>query len=272
MEKKKLMIVIMIFMTVFQVQAQIGEPGTAWTTRGNFATDNRDFLGTITNYPFSLKTNDAVRMYFDTNGNIGVNTSIPYQMLHVVDGNIMITGSSTRAPGSPNGSMLFGSTADTSDHFGRWGIEYLCNENDGYGLNFWRPWTPSIMGGNYYLFLSDSGNVGIGTKNPQARLAVNGDLLAKSIRVNTSSTYWPDYVFENDYQLMSIGELNAYIVQNHHLPKIPSAKEIEEKGEVNLEEMNALLLEKVEELTRYIIDLQKQIDELKKGKEYKYEK
>ena len=264
MEKKKLMIVIMIFMTVFQVQAQIGEPGTAWTTRGNFATDNRDFLGTITNYPFSLKTNDAVRMYFDTNGNIGVNTSIPYQMLHVVDGNIMITGSSTRAPGSPNGSMLFGSTADTSDHFGRWGIEYLCNENDGYGLNFWRPWTPSIMGGNYYLFLSDSGNVGIGTKNPQARLAVNGDLLAKSIRVNTSSTYWPDYVFENDYQLMSIEELNAYIAQNHHLPNIPSAKEIEEKGEVNLEAMNALLLEKVEELTRYIIDLQKQIDELKK--------
>ena len=262
MEKKKLMIAIMIFMAMFNVQAQVGEPGEAWTTRGNFATDNRDFLGTITNYPFSLKTNDAVRMYFDTNGNIGVNTSIPYQMLHVVDGNIMITGSSTRAPGSPNGSMLFGSTADTSDHFGRWGIEYLCNENDGYGLNFWRPWTPSIMGGNYYLFLSDSGNVGIGTKNPQARLAVNGDLLAKSIRVNTSSTYWPDYVFENDYQLMSIEELNAYIAQNHHLPNIPSAKEIEEKGEVNLEAMNALLLEKVEELTRYIIDLQKQIDSL----------
>ena len=77
MEKKKLMIVIMIFMTVFQVQAQIGEPGTAWTTRGNFATDNRDFLGTITNYPFSLKTNDAVRMYFDTNGNIGVKAVPP---------------------------------------------------------------------------------------------------------------------------------------------------------------------------------------------------
>lgn len=267
MEKKKLMIVIMIFMTVFQVQAQIGEPGTAWTTRGNFATDNRDFLGTITNYPFSLKTNDAVRMYFDTNGNIGVNTSIPYQMLHVVDGNIMITGSSTRAPGCPNGSMLFGSTADTSDHFGRWGIEYLCNENDGYGLNFWRPWTPSIMGGNYYLFLSDSGNVGIGTKNPQARLAVNGDLLAKSIRVNTSSTYWPDYVFEDGYNLMSLRDLESYIVKNKHLPGIPSASEIDTKNEVDLGELNAILLEKVEELTRYIIELQKQIDELKKGKE-----
>ena len=188
-------------------------------------------------------------------------------MLHVVDGNIMITGSSTRAPGSPNGSMLFGSTADTSDHFGRWGIEYLCNENDGYGLNFWRPWAPNIMGGNYYLFLSDSGNVGIGTKNPQAKLAVNGDLLAKSIRVNTSSTYWPDYVFEKDYQLMSIEELDTYIALHHHLPGIPSANEIEAKGEVNLEEMNALLLEKVEELTRYVIDLQKQLDELKNGKE-----
>lgn len=238
-----------------------------WNTGGNSVTSGNKFLGTITNYPFSIKTNNTIRMYFDTSGNIGLNTTIPYQMLHVVDGNVLITASSTRAPGCPNGSMLFGSIADTSDHFGRWGIEYLCNENDGYGLNFWRPWTPSMVGGNYYLFLSDSGNVGIGTKNPQAKLAVNGDILAKSIRVNTSSTYWPDYVFEDGYNLMSLRDLESYIVKNKHLPGIPSASEIDAKNEVDLGEMNALLLEKVEELTRYIIDLQKQIDELKKGKE-----
>ena len=54
---------------------------------------------------------------------------------------------------------------------------------------------------------------------------------------------------------------------HRHLPNVPSAKEIEEKGDVNLGTMNAILLEKVEELTRYVIDLQHQIDELKKGKE-----
>lgn len=269
MKKKKITItaVLMMLMTLFQAHAQIGEIKESWSTSGNSVTSGNKFLGTTTHYPFSLKTNNIVRMYLDTNGNIGVNTSIPYQMLHVVDGNIMITSSSSRAPGSPNGSMLFGSIADTSDHFGRWGIEYLCNENDGYGLNFWRPWTPSIVGGNYYLFLSDSGNVGIGTKNPRAKLAVNGDILAKSIRVNTSSTYWPDYVFEDEYNLRSLSDLESYIAKNKHLPGIPSASEIDAKNEVDLGEMNALLLEKVEELTRYIIELQKQIDELKKGKE-----
>lgn len=195
------------------------------------------------------------------------NTTAPYQMLHVVDGNILITGSSTRAPGCQNGMILFGDTAGPNDIYGRWGIEYVNSETEGYGLNFTRPWSPGQLYGNHFLFLADSGNVGIGTKNPQAKLAVNGDILAKSIRVNTSSTYWPDYVFGEDYNLMSLKELEIYITQYHHLPGVPSADEVETKGEVDLSEMNAVLLEKVEELTRYIIDLQKQIDELRNGKE-----
>ena len=206
-------------------------------------------------------------MCIDTTGNIGLNTYCPHQMLHIVDGNILLSHTSGRAPGSVNGSILFGDIADSTDHFGHWGIEYVSNESEGYGLNFWRPWTSTQIGGNHYLFLSDSGNVGIGTKNPQAKLAVNGDILAKSIRVNTSSTYWPDYVFGKDYNLMSLRELEAYIAKNKHLPGIPSAREIDAMNEVDLGEMNALLLEKVEELTRYIIELQKQIDELRNGKE-----
>ena len=275
MEKKKLMMAIMIFMAMFHVQAQEQEEPNRliyWSTSGNASTTKFDFLGTTDNKPLSVKTNNTLRMYIDTAGNIGLNTKIPYQMLHVVDGNILITGSSTRGPGCQNGMILFGDTAYGDDHFGRWGIEYVSSESEGYGLNFTRPWSPGQLYGNHFLFLADSGNVGIGTKNPQAKLAVNGDILAKSIRVNTSSTYWPDYVFGEDYNLMSLKELEIYITQYHHLPGVPSANEVETKGEVDLREMNAVLLEKVEELTRYIIDLQKQIDELRKGKEYKYEK
>ena len=117
---------------------------------------------------------------------------------------------------------------------------------------------------NYVLFLDNNGKVGVGTSKPQAKFAVNGDILAKSIRANTSSTYWPDYVFSFDYELMSLKDLENYITENKHLPGIISAEEVDEQGDVDLGEMNTKLLEKIEELTLYIIDLQKQIDKLKK--------
>ena len=76
---------------------------------------------------------------------------------------------------------------------------------------------------------------------------------------------WSDFVFDEDYRLPSLYELEKYVTTNRHLPDIPSAKEVEDNG-VDLCEMNAKLLQKVEELTLYVIDLQKQIDELKKNK------
>ena len=184
-------------------------------------------------------------------------------MLHVVDGNIMVSRTSAKAPGSTNGFILFGAETNDDTAFGRWGIEYL-NQDGATGLNFWQPSTSDSNVNNYVMFLKDNGNIGIGTYNPQAKLAVNGDILAKSIRVNTSSTYWPDYVFSSDYELMSLKELENYITENKHLPGIISAEEVEKHGDVDLGEMNTKLLEKIEELTLYIIDLQKQIDELKK--------
>ena len=96
---------------------------------------------------------------------------------------------------------------------------------------------------------------------------MNGEILAKSVRVNTNATYWPDYVFGDSYNLMSLKELERYVSTYKHLPGLPSAQEVENQGDVDLGAMNAILLEKVEELTRYVIDLQKQIDELKNGKE-----
>ena len=113
--------------------------------------------------------------------------------------------------------------------------------------------------------------VGIGTSSPSEELEVNGTIRSKEVKVE--ATPWPDYVFAPDYDLNSLNELELYIKENRHLPGISSAAEVAENG-VSLGEMNAKLLEKIEELTLLVIqlkhekdqeisDLKKEIEELK---------
>ena len=238
---------------------------TNWSTNGNtVSTTANCIFGTRNAYPIYFYTNNISRMMLDTLGNIGIGTEFPKQKLHIVDGNILISRTSAKAPGSTNGSILFGSDITNNHLYGRWGIEYL-SQDGANGLNFWQPTTSNTDVNNYVLFLNDNGNVGIGTYNPQAKLAVNGEILAKSVKVNTNSIYWPDYVFSPEYKLMELNDLKNYVEKNKHLPGIQSAKEVGEQGEVDLGEINTKLLEKIEELTLYIIDLQKQIDELKEN-------
>jgi hypothetical protein len=93
---------------------------------------------------------------------------------------------------------------------------------------------------------------------------ISGLLCAHEVRVMLSGApCWPDYVFSKDYKLLPLKEVEQFITENQHLPNVPSSADVEANG-VNVGEMNAILLQKVEELTLYIIDLQKQIDELKK--------
>ena len=101
-----------------------------------------------------------------------------------------------------------------------------------------------------------NGNVGIGTINPDSwKLAVNGQIRAKEIKVETS---WSDFVFEKDYQLPTLKEVENHIKEEGHLKGIPSAKEVAENG-IFLGEMDSKLLQKIEELTLYIIDMNKQL-------------
>ncbi|MEL7220576.1 MAG: hypothetical protein AAGJ93_04605, partial [Bacteroidota bacterium] len=83
----------------------------------------------------------------------------------------------------------------------------------------------------------------------------DGYLYARQIEVIGSGNF-PDYVFEDDYNLRPLAEVEAFIQQNHHLPEVPSAEEVTRDGH-NLGEMNEILLKKVEELTLYLIDLEK---------------
>jgi hypothetical protein len=118
----------------------------------------------------------------------------------------------------------------------------------------------AVSGSNIYY--NGDGNVGIGTTQPNAKLTVAGTVHAQEVIVDASVPQ-PDYVFEEDYDLRSLEEIEAFIQANKHLPGIPSASEVEDKG-LNAGEMQAKLLEKVEELTLYTIDLKKQNVELLK--------
>jgi hypothetical protein len=125
--------------------------------------------------------------------------------------------------------------------------------------------------GNYTtpLFIKSNGNVGIGTLVPPYKLSVDGTIGAREVIV--TSTTWPDYVFESNYKLPSLELIERYIRENQHLPEVPTAKEVDANG-IKLAEMNALLLKKIEELTLYQIESNKQIQLLKKEVEQLKEK
>lgn len=123
------------------------------------------------------------------------------------------------------------------------------------------------------LYINANGNVGIGTETTTSRLTVNGDISAsnlkangkittKEVEVTIAASAFPDYVFDKDYNLSPLSEVEKYINEHKHLQGIPSAKEVAENG-LSLGDMNVKLMEKVEELTLYVIELQKQVDALK---------
>ena len=114
----------------------------------------------------------------------------------------------------------------------------------------------------YAMAITNSGNIGIGTLTPKSyKLAVEGTLGARRIKV-TQQPNWADFVLHPDYKLPDLKDVEKFIHSNGHLPEIPSAKEVKENG-VDIGEMNKLLLQKVEELTLYVIQQQKEITELK---------
>lgn len=115
------------------------------------------------------------------------------------------------------------------------------------------------------IYIAAGGGIGIGTNTIPTgyQMAIDGKLIAEELEVQLSGD-WPDYVFRDDYNLPTLYELEQFINQNGHLPNVPSAEEIE-NGTLKVGEMNTILMQKVEELTLYVIELKKEIEELKKN-------
>jgi hypothetical protein len=122
--------------------------------------------------------------------------------------------------------------------------------------------------GHILIRPGENGKVGVGTNDPQHMLDVCGTMRAKEVIVEAG---WCDYVFEEDYALMSISELEAFLKENKHLPNIPPASDIETNG-LHVAAVNEKMMEKIEELTLYLIEqnhrieaLQQEVNELKSG-------
>lgn len=185
-------------------------------------------------------------------GHVSVNTPTPNSpMEFTVYGQQILYG--------PQASLMFGGVDNTEFGWGQYGIEY--NVESG-GLNFWKPWGSNNYK-NWILFLKDDGRVGIGTNilSTDYMLTVAGGINARKVLI-TETAGGADFVFEKNYNLKTIGLLESYIQKNKHLPDIPSAKEMATNG-INVNEFQIKLLQKVEELTLYIIQQDKEIKSLK---------
>lgn len=182
--------------------------------------------------------------------------------LQIHEGTLKLTGNNVAG-----GPMVVFGGSPTSAPYGQWGIEYRSSGTQT-GLNFWKPYASNNYG-NYFLFLADNGKVSIGldptdpnTFNGEYKLYVGTGIMTEKVKIALStSDEWADYVFQEDYDLMPLDKVEDYISHNGHLPNVPSAQEVVDTG-IDVAKMNALLLEKIEELTLYILQQEARIQQL----------
>jgi hypothetical protein len=205
--------------------------------------------------------------YNFTNGNVGIGTANPQHKLDVA-GNMNVAG-------NLNSTTIRTSnlTLDLNDNFtydgqimGHYALKWT---NDSWHLPGASLWLSGYAGMKFFtggnpdprFVITINGNVGIGTTAPQNKLDVNGIIRAAEVKIETG---WADFVFNDDYRLKPLSELETFIKANRHLPEIPSAIEVKENKGIGIGEMQTKLLQKIEELTLYLIQQENTIQELKK--------
>jgi hypothetical protein len=225
--------------------------GAAGTTYGVYGTAGSTAGTSIGVYGIATSGTSQYAGYFVGrgyfSGSLGIGTSTPDVKLHIEGG--------TDAELASGGFGVFGST--TSLNIAMDNNEIMARNNGAASTLFL-----NNDGGNITM-CDASGSVMIGTAVPATGylLSVDGKVMCEELKVQMSGS-WPDYVFADDYTLPTLYELEASIKQNKHLPGIPSAAVVEAEG-IEVGAMQVQMMEKIEELTLYIIELQKQIDALK---------
>jgi hypothetical protein len=213
----------------------------AMTTDNSYATPQITYHLTITdngNIGFGVEPLARFHVgygaYFSEK--VGIGAITPTEKLHLKDGSFLLTNNTTPVfKLTPAAELTLTNTVASS--------------------------TFKIASGNVTI---TNGDLIVADPNQiNFRVYKDGTVRAREVRVNLAGIA-PDYVFNNDYKLMTFSDLNQYIIANKHLPGIPSAKEMEAEGSLDVSAMQFKLLEKIEELTLYMLQVQKENEDLKK--------
>lgn len=207
-------------------------------------------------------------------GNVGVGITSPLAKLHVHDAASQVATIlvSPMAADIEDSSKIFFSEGASGVAGMYWLYDGVGNDMELWGQYYGNKYGPHLtvnrtngnmaIAGNITGNVNFSGNVALGgTYATGYKLSVGGKVICTELRVNQVAD-WPDYVFRKGYNLMPVGQLASYIEENGHLPNIPPASEIEKSG-MDIGVMQKRMMEKIEELSLYIINQQKEIDELK---------
>ena len=189
---------------------------------------------------------DNPQATLDVNGNILSKTSVAIEGNSDIGSALALINAAKTQPGTANTWRIYNMTGTYGNS-----LQFYAYDNIG-----------CVPGGLCHsrFVLMDNGNVGIGTNSPDYLLDVNGTIRAKEVKINLNDG--ADFVFAQDYKLMNLTELDNFVTANKRLPEIPSAADMVSEG-VDMGEFQVKLLQKIEELTLYIIDQNKEMQVLK---------
>ncbi|WP_347053608.1 hypothetical protein [Flavobacterium olei] len=264
--------------------------GTGWASKNILYTSWTSGIGDFTELNVVGKNLNSAFIRLIENGNVGIGTLSPKSKLEVA-GQInsfnaafgqsdIETSTKNYANFSTNnhGSVLISSnlyfsnnedlkTANTHPSLSGGAIMLPGNGRPNQGKILFYTSNPApvtenqIFSGAIAMEISGDGNVGIGKSNPTNKLDVKGTIHSQEVKVDMNWS-WPDFVFKKDYALPTLGEVERHITEKGHLENIPSEEEVLKNG-INLGEMNSKLLQKIEELTLYMIEQEKRTENLK---------
>jgi len=226
---------------------------------GGISTSSWDLKAVLGNARRNLEFANPKRtvMTLNDGGNVGVGTKEPQRRMHLRKSDRKGGSTALRLEYSNIGGVVLagGPSGASGSRKSTWDIKAVVDGN-GNTLQISQP-------NSTVMTFKENGAVGIGVMNPPAayRLAIDGKVICEEVLVELSQD-WPDYVFEADYELFPLEEMEGYISENKHLPGIPSAKEMKSNG-LSLGDMQTRIVKKMEEIILYLIEVKKENKELR---------